>query len=48
VYVHCEAEAEDGSLDCDLEIGHDGDHRDWQGKTWRPAAVDGELLGGAS
>lgn len=34
VVTTCDAENHDGSLDCELETGHQGDHRDWQGHTW--------------
>ncbi|MFC8447625.1 hypothetical protein [Kitasatospora sp. NPDC057223] len=33
VVIQCDADTDDSS--CELETGHAGDHRDWQGKTWR-------------
>lgn len=35
VVIPCTAENDDRTLDCELETGHDGDHRDWQGTTWQ-------------
>lgn len=38
VVIECTAENADGTPDCVLEAGHDGEHRDWQGTTWREPA----------
>lgn len=34
VYIHCDAYDEEHDLDCNLETGHTGDHRTWNGQTW--------------
>jgi hypothetical protein len=41
VYVHCDAYDQSNDLDCNLETGHAGDHRDCRGATWSGTGLRG-------